>query len=79
MTSKAEIPELAGRPIYRTVNLRAEDVRIGDVTRNAFGKWDVVTGTKNGGTHVELTFETKGKTLGLRTVALVAVQVVKPS
>lgn len=74
--------ELDGRPVYGTKQLRAVDLRPGDVTRNGFGKWDVVStveplkgATK---TYVHVTFEV-GKELGLRTVQLVPVQVVKPS
>jgi hypothetical protein len=73
---------LDGRPVYGTKQLRAEDVVPGDVTRNGFGKWDVVltvAPTKGSTkTYVDVTFET-GKPLTLRTVQLVPIQVVKPS
>lgn len=74
--------ELDGRPVYGTKQLRAVDLRSGDVTRNSFGKWDVVTcvsPTKSGPkTYVDIKFET-GKELALRTVQLVPIQVVRPS
>lgn len=74
--------ELDGRPVYGTKQLRAADLRPGDVTRNGFGKWDVVCAAKptksDPRTYVDLTFET-GKAMTLRTVQLVPIQVVKPS
>jgi hypothetical protein len=74
--------EVDGRPVYATKQLRAADLRKEDVTRNGFGKWDVVTAvepTKSGpNTYVDITFET-GKALTLRTVQLVPIQVVRPS
>jgi len=74
---------IGDRPIYRTVDLRAEDLKKGDVTRNRFGKWDVVTSVKPYGKgakslYVDVNFET-GTDMQIRTVALVKLQVVKPS
>lgn len=72
------------RPIWRTVKIRAEDLREGDVTRNGFGKWDVVTSITGlddvaaGALYISVHFEA-GSTIGMRTVHLVDVQVVKPS
>lgn len=69
---------LASRPIYTTRKHRAEDLVAGDVARNRFGKWDVVTSVKTTERYVDVHFEVGGSVL-LRTVHLVDVQVVKPS
>ncbi len=73
---------LDGRPVWTTKQLRAVDLRTDDVTRNGFGKWDVVMTVKptkgSASTYVDVAFDT-GKALTLRTVQLVPVQVVKPS
>lgn len=67
------------RPLWRTVDVRVEDLAEGDVTRNRYGKWDVVVDTKKIDDHYyEVDFEVGGK-ISMRSVALVKVQAVKPS
>lgn len=68
------------RAVWRTAKYRAEDLQVGDVTRNSFGKWSrvVKVTTKEGSLYLDIRFDT-GDTLGIRDVALVDVQEVKPS
>lgn len=71
---------IAERAVYRLVKYRAADLTTGDVTRNRYGKWDVVVSSilDKTGRYVEVGFETGG-THSFRSVHLVDVQVVKPS
>jgi hypothetical protein len=71
---------VSDRAVYGTRKHRAADLTAGDVTRNKYGKWDVVTDVKvpKGARYAHVVHEAGGETL-LRTVALVDVQVVKPS
>lgn len=70
----------AERPVYRTAKHRACDLTIGDVTRNRYGKWDVVVNAAvtEDGKYVNVQFEVGGET-NMRSVHLVDVQEVKPS
>lgn len=69
------------RAIWGTQQVRAEDLEKDDVTRNRFGKWDVVLEVKHhdDGKYVTVKTECGGEDLVVRTVHLVPVQVVKPS
>lgn len=75
---KTNVVSLADRPVWRTQKHRGEDLIIGDVIRNRFGKWDVVTDVDPGDRYVTVHTEVGGA-MEVRTVALVDVQVVKPS
>lgn len=68
------------RPVWTTRKHRAEDLEKDDVTRNRFGKWDVVQAITHGkdGRYVHVRMELGGE-MTKRTVDLVDVQVVKPS
>lgn len=67
------------RPVWGTKKVRACDLMIGDVTRNSFGKWDVVSRVGDGeGPYITIGFEVGGG-VSMRTVHLVDIQVVKPS
>lgn len=69
------------RAVYTTRKHRAADLLPGDVTRNRFGKWDVVEQVATLGDdarYIEITFEVGGSIL-MRTVHLVDVQIPKPS
>lgn len=70
----------ATRPTYGTQKHRASDLADGDVTRNSYGKWDVVTkvSTNEDGRYVTVYFEC-GQSHQIRSVHLVDVQVVKNS
>ena len=71
---------IGDRTIWRTVDLRAEDLRKDDVARNRYGKWDVITDvTKHESDHyVNVHFEVGGA-VAMRRVHLVKVQVAKES
>ena len=68
------------RTIWCTVKIRALDIEVGDVIRNAFGKWDVV---KSVNVHSDGWYVTAGCEVGggvtHRVVQLVDIQVAKPS
>lgn len=76
------IPLREARPVWRTQKVRAEDLAVGDATRNRFGKWDVVTEVDHDGDdlrYVRVKTECGGGYWMIRAVHLVDVQVVKPS
>ena len=68
------------RPVYGLVKHRSSDLAVGDVIRNRFGKWDVVSSVvvDEDGRYVSVQFEVGGE-WRFRSVHLVDVQVVKPS
>jgi hypothetical protein len=73
------IRRIAERPVWRTQKVRAEDLVAGDVTRDRYGKWDVVAAvTSTKGAYVTVAFDCNSKA-EFRKVALVDVQAVKPS
>jgi hypothetical protein len=70
------------RPVYRTQKHRAQDLVEGDVIRNRYGKWDVVTEVHHDEDDLRYTGITTECGNGIwlrRSVDLVDVQVVKPS
>lgn len=79
-----DIPRIgaaSARAVYGTRKHRAQDLVEGDVVRNRFGKWDVVTEvlSYDGSPHYVNVMTEVGGAQMLRTVHLVDVQVVKPS
>lgn len=71
---------MSDRPVWRTQKIRAQDVRKDDVTRNRYGKWDVVVDRGRSSTPgYTVVVHDKGGEFILRDVDLVDVQVVKPS
>lgn len=72
---------MSDRPIWRTQKVRAEDLQVGDVARNKYGKWDLITTVhhdEDDTRYVGATFECGGQAV-YRRVDLRDVQVVKPS
>lgn len=77
--SAATVVRIHDRPIWRTQKIRASDLAIGDVARDRFGKWDEITKVKVADQHyVVVTFACNSAS-EIRKVALIDVQVVKPS
>lgn len=77
--SAATVVRIADRPIWRTQKVRASDLAAGDVARDRYGKWDEVTKVKVSDQHyVTITFACNSAS-EIRKVALVDVQVVRPS
>ncbi|MGZ4745664.1 MAG: hypothetical protein ACXVYY_01140 [Oryzihumus sp.] len=68
------------RAVWRSVQYRAGDLRVDDVTRNSFGKWATVVSvsTEPESPYVTVRFDS-GDSLTARRVHLVPVQEVKPS
>lgn len=66
------------RAVYGTCKYRAGELAPGDVTRNSYGKWGVVTKVVIDGLYASIHFDT-GTAKVTRDVDLVDVQIVKPS
>lgn len=70
---------MTDRAVWGTRKYRAADLQVGDVIRDAYGKWDKVTAVKKmTDTYVRVEVEHLSY-LALRNVALVDVQYAKPS
>lgn len=67
------------KAVYGTRKHRAADLEAGDVTRNAYGKWAVVTKVETVDLYTMIDFDIPGGRIQVRDVHLVDVQVVKPS
>ena len=71
---------MSDRPIWTTQKVRANDLQVGDVTRDAYKRWDTVISVNDKGEgYTAVNFAISSGALIIRSVALVDVQVPKPS